>query len=112
MSGTNSSPVSFRKVLLTGGSGFVGSWLTPALRQLLPQAALHVLTRHGEPFSQPGWKTIEATLADPKAIAKASLVYLTRYLRAETALICHRREERLVVVAAAGPDRVREDHNL
>jgi GDP-4-dehydro-6-deoxy-D-mannose reductase len=70
MSGTSSSPVPFRRVLLTGGSGFVGSWLTPALRQLLPEATLHVLTRHGEPFSQPGWTAIEANLADPKAMAQ------------------------------------------
>lgn len=70
MSGTRSSSIPFRKVLLTGGSGFVGSWLTPALRQLLPEAALHVLTRHGEAFCQPGWMAIQANLADPDAIAQ------------------------------------------
>ncbi len=40
---------------------------------------------------------------DPKAIAKASLAYVSRYLKAETGLVLLLDGERLVVQAASGP---------
>lgn len=61
----------FERILLTGGSGFVGSYLCEALAEAYPSARRTVLTRPGEPFARVDWKSISADLLDEAAIDAA-----------------------------------------
>ncbi len=61
----------FERILLTGGSGFVGSYLCEALAEIYPKAQRTVLTRPGEPFARADWKSISADLLDEAAIDAA-----------------------------------------
>lgn len=59
----------FRRVLLTGGSGFVGGRLGPMIAAAWPQARRVNLTRPGEPGGLSGWENIAAPLLDRAAMS-------------------------------------------
>jgi GDP-4-dehydro-6-deoxy-D-mannose reductase len=59
----------FRRILLTGGSGFVGGRLGPAIAAAFPLARHVNLTRAGDAGGLPGWENIAAPLLDRTAIA-------------------------------------------
>jgi GDP-4-dehydro-6-deoxy-D-mannose reductase len=58
----------FERILLTGGSGFVGSYLSQALASAYPEARRTVLTRPGEPFVGADWTPVTADLLDEAAL--------------------------------------------
>jgi GDP-4-dehydro-6-deoxy-D-mannose reductase len=58
----------FERILLTGGSGFVGSYLSQALCEAYPHARRMALVRPGDPFSGDGWNAIAVDLLDETAI--------------------------------------------
>ena len=60
----------FERILLTGGGGFVGSYLSRALAQAYPGASRVVLTRPGETVNDPAWREISADLLDATAIER------------------------------------------
>ena len=60
----------FRSVLVTGGAGFVGRWLTAALRPHLPDGAEMTVTQHAAPGS-PALGVIACDLRDADAVRAA-----------------------------------------
>jgi GDP-4-dehydro-6-deoxy-D-mannose reductase len=62
---------SFERILLTGGSGFVGSYLREGLAQDYPAAHRAVLVRPGETCDASGWTPVTADLLDERAIDAA-----------------------------------------
>lgn len=58
----------FGRILLTGGAGFVGSYLSAALAEAYPDAARVVLTRPGEIGAHPAWTAVSADLLDAAEI--------------------------------------------
>ena len=52
----------WRRILLTGGTGFVGSYLAPALAAAFPTAQKLILRRPGETVLREGWDTLDAEL--------------------------------------------------
>jgi GDP-4-dehydro-6-deoxy-D-mannose reductase len=61
----------FERLLLTGGSGFVGSYLCRALAEAYPKARRIVLVRPGESFVGADWTPIVADLLDEAAVEAA-----------------------------------------
>lgn len=62
------APASYRRILLTGGTGFVGGWLAPALVEAWPQAERLLLRRPGETVEHAGWTTADAEVTDAAAL--------------------------------------------
>jgi GDP-4-dehydro-6-deoxy-D-mannose reductase len=60
---------SFRRILLTGGNGFVGGYLAPALWAALPGAEGLLLRRPGTTGCLEGWGLAEAEIYDREAVA-------------------------------------------
>lgn len=65
---TGEFTVSFRRILLTGGSGFVGGYLAPALTAAFPQAEKLLICRPGHASSGAGFATAEAQIYDRDAV--------------------------------------------
>jgi GDP-4-dehydro-6-deoxy-D-mannose reductase len=61
----------YRRIMLTGGSGFVGSYLAPAVAAAFPQAERTVIARPGETWDDPQWRPIVANLTDEAAVDRA-----------------------------------------
>jgi len=59
----------FRRILLTGGSGFVGGYLCPLLADETPDARRVLLNRPGDDRSRTGWEPAFAEIFDEAAIA-------------------------------------------
>jgi GDP-4-dehydro-6-deoxy-D-mannose reductase len=60
----------FQRILLTGGSGFVGGHLAPRVAAAAPQARKVMLNRPGERRVRDGWDTVNADIADQAAVAR------------------------------------------
>ena len=58
----------YSRILLTGGSGFVGGYLAPALAAAFPQAERVLLRFPGETVERAGWRNIDARITDGAAI--------------------------------------------
>ncbi len=61
----------YARIVLTGGSGFVGSYLAPLIAQTYPDAALTMLTRPGERCGDPAWRGVSVDLVDEAALEQA-----------------------------------------
>jgi GDP-4-dehydro-6-deoxy-D-mannose reductase len=60
----------YERILLTGGSGFVGAFVCDSLLRAYPKAKRYALIRKGEAFSFPGWVRQEGDLLDPAGLDK------------------------------------------
>jgi GDP-4-dehydro-6-deoxy-D-mannose reductase len=58
----------FERILLTGGAGFVGSYLAPLLAADYPEARRVVLTLNGSPCADAAWTPVAGDLLDAGAI--------------------------------------------
>ena len=58
----------YRRILLTGGTGFVGGYLAPRLAEAWPAAERVMLRRPGETTARSGWSVVQAELTDGAAI--------------------------------------------
>ena len=65
MAGSDNAP---SRILMTGGTGFVGRTLGPAVAQAFPQAARAVLRRPGDSQSLGNWEPLLADLTDRDAL--------------------------------------------
>lgn len=63
------SNLPFSRLLLTGGTGFVGSHLAPMLAQAAPGASRLMLARPHSPRPRQAWETAEAEIDDHAAVA-------------------------------------------
>lgn len=68
-------PAPYRRILLTGGTGFVGGHLCPRLVAAFPQAERLILTRSGDPVTRAGFATKVVDLTDRVAVATAVQVF-------------------------------------
>jgi GDP-4-dehydro-6-deoxy-D-mannose reductase len=59
-----------RRILLTGGTGFVGGYLAPAIAAACPAATRLLLRRPGERIERQGWSVVDAEIDDPGAIGR------------------------------------------
>ncbi|MDH7794329.1 MULTISPECIES: GDP-mannose 4,6-dehydratase [unclassified Beijerinckia] len=71
MSADASSGGSYQRILLTGGTGFVGGWLTPRLAQQWPKAQLFLLRRSADKVERDGWTPIISDLGDRDSLDEA-----------------------------------------
>ena len=62
--------VRYQRILLTGGTGFVGGWLAPAIATAWPDADRVLLRRPGEQVTREGWRAIDAEVTDSAAIGR------------------------------------------
>jgi len=62
--------VRYQRILLTGGTGFVGGWLAPAISAAWPDADRVLLRRPGEQVTREGWRAIDAEVTDSAAIGR------------------------------------------
>jgi len=72
----------FKRIFVTGGSGFVGTHFLEALAVVYPQAEKFVLLRSAETGGHPEFVTIEADLLDERAVDNV-------VARLRPDLICH-----------------------
>ncbi|WP_018264354.1 NAD-dependent epimerase/dehydratase family protein [Methylosinus sp. LW4] len=68
---TSSSTARYERILVTGGSGFVGRHLLEALAGAYPEAQRLSLARPGEPAPERRWTPIAFDLLDPKSVDAA-----------------------------------------
>lgn len=61
-------PVRYQRILLTGGTGFVGGYLAPAIASRWPGADRVLLRRPGEQVLREGWRALDAEVIDSAAI--------------------------------------------
>lgn len=71
MSGSAPQAVSYRRILVTGGTGFVGGWLTPRLAQRWPDAQLFLLRRSADLVEREGWTPVVGDLNDRDSLDHA-----------------------------------------
>ena len=62
--------VRYQRILLTGGTGFVGGYLAPAIAAAWPDADRVLLRRPGETALREGWRTCDAEVTDGAAIGR------------------------------------------
>lgn len=62
--------IDYARILLTGGTGFVGGWLAPAIAAAWPGADRVLLRRPVERVERPGWRAIDAEIIDTAAIGR------------------------------------------
>lgn len=67
---TEPRDVSYQRILLTGGTGFVGGWLTPRLAQCWPQAELFLLRRSTDTVERQSWTPVVGDLCDRDSLDK------------------------------------------
>ncbi|MFT4097760.1 MAG: GDP-mannose 4,6-dehydratase [Rhodoblastus sp.] len=58
----------YQRILLTGGTGFVGGWFAPAIARCWPDAERLLLRRPGEMVQRDGWRALDAEVTDSAAI--------------------------------------------
>jgi GDP-4-dehydro-6-deoxy-D-mannose reductase len=58
----------YRRILLTGGSGFVGGYLAPAVAAAFPDADRLMLRLHDHGVERAGWRTVRAELTNEAEI--------------------------------------------
>jgi GDP-4-dehydro-6-deoxy-D-mannose reductase len=63
-------PVRYQRILLTGGTGFVGGYLAPAIASRWPGADRVLLRRPGEQVLREGWRALDAEVIDSAAIGR------------------------------------------
>lgn len=61
-------PVRYQRILLTGGTGFVGGYLAPAIASRWPGADRVLLRRPDEQVLREGWRALDAEVIDSAAI--------------------------------------------
>ncbi|ATQ69341.1 MULTISPECIES: GDP-mannose 4,6-dehydratase [Methylosinus] len=64
-------PRDYARILLTGGTGFVGPYLQEALARAYPRARRFVLARPGEAPASPDWSPLVADIVDAEAVERA-----------------------------------------
>ncbi|HPG03065.1 MAG: GDP-mannose 4,6-dehydratase [Rhodoblastus sp.] len=62
--------VRYKRILLTGGTGFVGGYLAPAIAAAWPGAERVLLRRPGETVLRDGWRPLDAEVTDSAAIGR------------------------------------------
>ena len=62
--------VRYKRILLTGGTGFVGGYLAPAIAAAWPGAERVLLRRLGETVLRDGWRPLDAEVTDSAAIGR------------------------------------------
>lgn len=62
--------IAYQRILLTGGTGFVGGWLAPAIAARWPGADRVLLRRPGETVMREGWRPLDAEVIDSAAIGR------------------------------------------
>ena len=60
----------YQRILLTGGTGFVGGYLAPAIAAAWPGAERVLLRRPGETVLREGWRPLDAEVIDSAAIGR------------------------------------------
>jgi GDP-4-dehydro-6-deoxy-D-mannose reductase len=65
---THRGPLAYTRILLTGGTGFVGGYLAPALGCACPDSERLLLRRPGETATRDGWSIVESEVTDAPAI--------------------------------------------
>jgi GDP-4-dehydro-6-deoxy-D-mannose reductase len=60
----------WRRILLTGGTGFVGGYLAPAIVTAFAGAERLLLRRPGETVVRDGWQVVDGEIYDPAALEK------------------------------------------
>lgn len=60
--------IAYQRILLTGGTGFVGGYLAPAVAAAWPGAEHILLRRPGEKVVREGWRVVDAEVVDSAAI--------------------------------------------
>lgn len=60
------APTAYKRILLTGGTGFVGRHLAPALAAAFPDAERLILAREAAAIA--GWRAAPASLTDAEAV--------------------------------------------
>jgi GDP-4-dehydro-6-deoxy-D-mannose reductase len=71
MTAMASAAPSYRRILFTGATGFVGHYLAPAIAGAFPDVRRLILRRHGDAVLREGWQVIDADLLDGRAIDAA-----------------------------------------
>jgi GDP-4-dehydro-6-deoxy-D-mannose reductase len=58
----------FARIVMTGGTGFVGATLAPAIARAFPDAEHWLLRAPGDPGAREGWGVVEAAIDDSAAV--------------------------------------------
>ncbi|MDE2577584.1 MAG: GDP-mannose 4,6-dehydratase [Hyphomicrobiales bacterium] len=90
----------FRRILFTGGAGFVGGYLAPMVAEAFPHSERAILTRPGERAERPGWSQHEIDLGDAGAVEA-----FVADMRPD--LVLHFAAQASAAVAATAPEETR-----
>jgi GDP-4-dehydro-6-deoxy-D-mannose reductase len=60
----------YKRILLTGGAGFVGGYLAPLIVDFFPDAERAILRRPGTDLHRKGWTAVDVDLKDSPAIKR------------------------------------------
>ncbi len=67
--------IEYQRILLTGGTGFVGSYFAPALAKAYPEAKRALLLQNLGEHNAAGWDAVQADLQDAEAVERAVDVF-------------------------------------